>query len=62
MRIQGLIKRLKEIKENYGNCEVLTLQQGEFLPPKPSWLFDGARWDLKGFSNDFRNNTKQIIL
>jgi len=61
MRIQGLIKRLKEIKEKYGNCEVLTFQQGEFLPPKPSWLFDGGRWDLEGFSNDFRNQ-KQIIL
>lgn len=61
MRIQGLIKRLREIKEKYGNCEVLTLQQGEFLPPKPSWLIYGARWDLEGFANEF-GNKKKIIL
>lgn len=61
MRIQGLIKRLREIKEKYGNVEVLTLQQGEFAPPEPSWLIDGARWNLEGFADDFRDQ-KRIVL
>lgn len=61
MRIQGLIKRLREIKEKYGNVEVLTLQQGRYEPPKPAWLFDGARWDLEGFANEFGNKTKIIL-
>lgn len=61
MRIQGLIKKLMEIKEKYGNCEVLTFYQGEFGPPNPSWLIYGARWDLEGFANEF-GNKKKIIL
>lgn len=61
MRVQGLIKRLREIKEEYGNVEVVTWQQGEFAPPDPAWLIDGARWSLKGFSNDF-GQQKRIIL
>ena len=61
MRIQGLIRRLREIKEKYGNVEVFTLQQGEFAPPNPSWLIDGARWSLEGFSNDF-GKQKRIVL
>ena len=61
MRIQGLIRRLREIKEKYGNVEVFTLQQGEFAPPNPSWLIDGARWSFKEFSNDF-GEQKRIVL
>ena len=61
MRIQGLIRKLREIKEKYGNVEVVTLQQGEFSPPNPSWLIDGSRWSLEGFSNDF-GEQKRIVL
>ena len=61
MRIQGLIKMLRDIKEKYGNVEVVTLKQGEFTPPKASWLIDGARWSLEGFSNDF-GKRKRIVL
>ena len=61
MRIQGLIRKLREIKEKYGNVEVLSFHQGRFEPPNPSWLFGGASWDLERFANEF-GNKKKIIL
>lgn len=58
MRIKTLIKKLEQIKEAYGNVEVLN---GHYETPTLTYLKSGAMYDLKGLKDeDERRMAKPI--
>ena len=37
MRIQGLIRRLEQLKKKHGNVDVFAWNEGEYKEPKPRY-------------------------